>query len=125
MHFTLFTFFQFVIHVYPSVPKPHAPLIFGMASALPAFSFRDMAADLLTPSRPVNFGSPKEGVYIQVGLGSGFYVPQGAYDDCKRIANETRKVQFLTVTKDGEAIHGTREECQAKGDGGIAWIVPE
>jgi hypothetical protein len=74
-----------------------------------------------------NFGPLTDGHYVQLGIGMGFYVPEADYQIAQRRANETLKVQFLSVDSLGRALHGTREEllgnpeCKA----GIAWIVPQ
>jgi hypothetical protein len=88
--------------------------------------FAQLAHDILAlPSNPHVYGPLTEGAWINVGFGMGFYVPQPAFDECKRIARETRIIQFLTVTRDGTPFHGTRDECLDKGFGCVAWITPE
>lgn len=88
-----------------------------------------LAADLIretldTFSHPVNLGTLTAGHYVQVGMGMGFYVPEESYQAVQQIANETGRVQFLTVDKEGQPIHGTRDECLERGNGCVAWIVP-
>lgn len=83
-----------------------------------------MIEEICLPESVV-MGPLKEGVYIQVAMGRGFYVPEEAFNRVKQLANETGKIQFLTLTQAGEPLHGTREECQHLGNGSIAWIVPQ
>lgn len=75
---------------------------------------------------PSVVGPLTEGHYVQLGLGLGFYVPESDFQVAQQRANETGKVQFLGISKDGRALHGTREEIKAMPDlaGQIAWIVP-
>jgi hypothetical protein len=81
-------------------------------------------ADLLAD--PMNLGPLDRGHYIQIGLGTGFYIPEADYQTAQSLANESRQVQFVGVTKAGLAIHGTREEIHANPEsaGVIAWIMP-
>lgn len=74
---------------------------------------------------PRVLGPLTEGAWISLGGGMGFYVPQADFDALKQLANQTRRVQFLTITPAGEPLHGTREDCLEKGNGMIAWIAPD
>lgn len=71
-------------------------------------------------------GIREGGVYIQVGLGNGFYIPKADYDRAQALADETRKVQFVGLARDGSGLHGTREELLYNPNlaGFIAWIFP-
>ncbi|HEY2351968.1 MAG TPA: hypothetical protein VGH83_05625 [Candidatus Acidoferrum sp.] len=75
----------------------------------------------------MNTGPLTRGHYVQIGIGIGFYVPEDAFQCVQSIANETGQTQFLGVTKDGRALHTSRDELLAQPDlaGGIAWIVPQ
>jgi len=77
-------------------------------------------------AEPIVLGPLDRGHYIQVGLGTGFYVPEAEYQQAQAQANETRSVQFIGVTKAGAAIRGTRDEIHANPDssGVVAWIMP-
>ena len=72
-------------------------------------------------------GPLTRGHYIQIGMGIGFYVPEADYQLAQSRANQTRLVQFLAVTRDGRAVHGSRRELLDRRDlaAGIAWIVPQ
>ena len=74
-----------------------------------------------------NLGPLTAGHYVQISLGTGFYVPERDFAELQKLANLTRKIQFLGVTKSGESMFGTREEIAARPDsaGLIAWIVPQ
>lgn len=76
--------------------------------------------------QPEVIGPVTKGHWVQVGMGIGFYVPEEAYQCVQAIADDTRRVQFLAVTKDGRAIHASRDELVSNPEvsGGIAWIVP-
>lgn len=82
-------------------------------------------ADLLAD--PMTLGPLTQGHYIQVGMGTGFYVPEADYQLALARATESRAVQFLGVTKAGAAIHGTRDDIHQHphSAGVIAWIFPE
>ncbi|HTH42865.1 MAG TPA: hypothetical protein VL498_06855 [Terracidiphilus sp.] len=71
-------------------------------------------------------GPLNEGHYVQVGIGLGFYVPEADFETVQRLANETRKVQFLSVDRLGRPLYGSREDLLNNPDcaGVIAWIVP-
>jgi hypothetical protein len=77
-------------------------------------------------SDPMNLGPLDRGHYIQVGIGTGFYVPEDDFQTLQARANETHTVQFLGVTKAGAPILGTREEIHANPEsaGLVAWIMP-
>lgn len=81
----------------------------------------------LDPLEPMNLGPLNRGHYIQIGLGTGFYVPEADFQQVQERADETRQVQFLGVTKEGTPIHGTRDDIHAnpQSAGLIAWIVPK
>ena len=80
----------------------------------------------LDPLAPMNLGPLDRGHYIQIGLGTGFYVPESDFQLVQGRANETGRVQFLGVTKAGAPIHGTRDEIHANSEsaGLVAWIMP-
>lgn len=82
-------------------------------------------ADLLADQ--LNLGPLSHGHYIQVGLGTGFYIPESAYQAAQAHANETRTVQFVGVARNGAALFGTRDEIHADPDssGVVAWIFPQ
>ncbi|HET6220151.1 MAG TPA: hypothetical protein VFE27_24195 [Acidobacteriaceae bacterium] len=71
-------------------------------------------------------GPLKDGHYVQVGMGVGFYVPEADFQTVQRLANETGKVQFLSVDRLGRPLRGSREELLANPEcaGVIAWITP-
>lgn len=77
------------------------------------------------PASPAVYGPLAAGVYIQISLGTGFYVPQDAFDRCKAEANRTHRIQFLSITSAGEPVTGTRDECLERGCGLVAWIHPD
>jgi hypothetical protein len=81
-------------------------------------------ADLLED--PMNLGPLDRGHYIQIGLGTGFYIPECDYQAALTRANDLHQVQFVGVTKGGQAIHGTHEEIHGHPEsaGVIAWIMP-
>lgn len=75
-------------------------------------------------SRP---GIEQGGHFIQVGVCSGFYIPEADYQLALDRANESGKVQFVGLAKNGSGIHATREALHVDPncDGYIAWIFPE
>lgn len=79
-----------------------------------------------TLTASANLGPLESGHYVQIGMGLGFYVPEAAFQAAQAAANESRKVQFLGVTKAGEPITGTRESIfdHPESAGLVAWIVP-
>lgn len=72
------------------------------------------------------FGPLNDGHYVQVGMGLGFYVPEADFQIVQRLANESRKVQFLSVDRLGRPLYGSRDELLTNPEcaGVIAWIVP-
>lgn len=72
-------------------------------------------------------GIAEGGHFITVGYCGGFYIPETDYLAALAIANETRKVQFVGLAKDGSGIHASREALHVDPncDGYIAWIFPE
>ncbi len=75
--------------------------------------------------RSATIGPLTDGVYIQVGMGLGFYVPVDAYNQAKRQANQTRQIQYLTVDSAGNPFSGSREDCLDCGAGAVAWVTPD
>jgi len=75
----------------------------------------------------MNLGPIEQGHYIQIGLGTGFYIPESDYEAAQSRANEMRQVQFVGVTRAGIPIHGTRDEIHANPEsaGLVAWIFPK
>lgn len=75
----------------------------------------------------LNLGPLERGHYIQIGLGTGFYIPEADYQAAQARANELRAVQFVGITKGGKALHGTRDEIHGNRDsaGLVAWIFPQ
>lgn len=82
---------------------------------------RDLGAEL----SPI-VGPLRAGHYVQIALGLGFYVPESDYQCAQELANETGKVQFIGVTRDGRALAGTRDHVLNSADsaGVCAWVVP-
>jgi hypothetical protein len=82
---------------------------------------------LVRLASPRNFGPLTAGHYVQVGLGFGFYVPELDFAELQALANVTRNIQFLCVTKAGAPLYGTREEIleHPESAGVVAWIVPQ
>jgi hypothetical protein len=67
-------------------------------------------------------------VWIQVGLGIGFWLPERAYTIAKGLANQTGKPQFVGLDRNGAAIHSTSRDAlrlDPKATGEIAWIFPD
>lgn len=91
---------------------------------VPSINLVQVVDNFFTGPRVI--GPLNEGRFVPIAAGGvGFYVPFAIYDECQRIANETRQTQFLTVDADGNAIHASRDECLARGFGGVAWITPQ
>ena len=86
----------------------------------------DLARELAFPS-PSLVGPLTSGHYVQIGMGMGFYVPEEDYQRVQALADETRKVQFLGVTRNGQPLTGRRDEINnhPESAGMIAWIVPQ
>lgn len=74
----------------------------------------------------INLGPLERGHYIQVGMATGFYIPEADYQTAQARANELHTIQFVGVTKAGAALHGDREEILAHPEsaGIVAWITP-
>lgn len=84
----------------------------------------DNLVSALNPN-PNIIGPLTDGMYVQLGMGVGFYVPLEAYNLLKRKANDTRQIQFLTVDSAGNPITGSRDECLVRGAGAVAWVTPD
>ena len=115
------------------LPAPNEPVICACGTDLRNIPFielqnhdshtfnRGLGAEL----SPV-VGPLRAGHYVQIALGLGFYVPEADYQRAQELANESGKVQFLGVTRDGRALAGTREQVLTSADsaGVCAWVVP-
>lgn len=90
-------------------------------------TIREFFCGLDPLSETLNMGPLDRGHYVQIGLGTGFYIPESDYEQAQAAADETRKCQFVGVTKAGYGLHGTREEIleNPESSGVIAWIFPK
>lgn len=107
--------------------KPNSALTIREAPAASSSSLHSIIDQALNPFTSRQIAGPlREGHYVQISLGMGFYVPEAAFHAAQQRATTTGHIQFLGITRDGRVLEGDRETILAYPDsaGLVVWIVP-
>lgn len=107
--------------------KSHSEITIREVPAASSSSLHSIIDQTLNPFTSRQIAGPlREGHYVQISLGMGFYVPEAAFHAAQQRATATGRIQFLGVTRDGRVLQGERETILAHPDsaGLLAWIVP-
>lgn len=107
--------------------KPNSDLTIREAPAPSGSSLHSIIDQALNPFTSRQIAGPlREGHYVQISLGMGFYVPEVAFHAAQQRATATGRIQFLGVARDGRVLEGDHETILGHPDsaGLVAWIVP-